>query len=189
MNFKLADLFRRFENLIREGSISAADYQANLYRVKTGDIETGWLRCLTLRAGNDKAWHPVSVGENVLVLSPSGDLANGIILPSLFTGNNKAPSNNPAVRLFEFADGAVIEYDSATHKLSAVLPSGATTELISTGGLKIIGDVEIIGNTHISGDTTIAGGVVADKDIVSGSISLQQHLHAGDSGGSTGQPI
>ena len=174
MNFKLADLFRRVENLFREGTVIQADYKTYRFRVKIGEIETGWLRCLTLRAGVNKAWEPLSIGENVLVLSPSGELANGIILPALFTGANPAPSDKPHLSLFQFSDGAVIEYDTQSHSLNAVLPAGAKTSLVSDGGISIVGNVEITGTLTASGD------------VMAGSISVQNHQHTGDSGGTTG---
>jgi len=197
MNFKIADLFRRFENLINEGQISAANYDDNLYRVKIGEIETGWLRCLTLRAGADKSWHPVSVGENVLVLSTSGELANGVILPALFTGANPAPSTNPNTRLFEFSDGAVIEYDSGTHALSAVLPSGATTELMSDGGITFTGNLIVNGAISATQTITATGTIHSDAEVSDSARSMSGdrtiyngHTHSDPQGGSvaaTGQ--
>jgi len=191
MNFKIADLFRRFENLIREGTISAANYEDNVFRVKIGEIETGWLRCITLRAGADKAWNPVSVGENVVVLSPSGDLANGIIFPALFTGANPAPSTNPKKRLFRFSDEAVIEYDSETHTLSAVLPEGATTQITSPGGINFIGDLSVLGNISATGDIHSDAEVSDSTRSMSGDRDIyNSHTHSDPQGGSvsaTGQ--
>jgi len=189
MNFKLADLFRRFENLIREGVISAADYDNHLFRVRIGEIETGWLRCLSTRAGKDKAWHPVSVGENVLVLSPSGDYANGIIVPSLFTGNNPAPSNNPRTRLFKFSDGAVIEYDSKSHALRAILPAGATTELISDGGIKFKGPL-VVDGTITATQTIHSDAEVSDstRSMSSDRAIYNGHSHTDPQGGNVSTP-
>lgn len=50
-----------------------------------------------------------------------------------------------------YQDGAVIEYDSVAHQLRAQLPAGGTTELISSGGIHLVGPV-----TH-EGDYTQIG--------------------------------
>jgi len=140
LGFKLSDLFRRIENIIREGSIVEADYATALFRVQIGDNTSGWLRCLTLRAGNNKSWHPPEVGESVLVLSPSGDYANGFIIPALFTGNNPPPGDNSDVHHWVYNDGAVIEYNRATHDLNVTLPNNSSsinmneTEILLTVG-------------------------------------------------------
>lgn len=80
--YEIADLRRRLSNLLRIGTISAVNYKEAVARVKIGDLETTWLPWL-LRDGDDKAWHGVDLNEQVLVLSPCGDLNQGLILSSI----------------------------------------------------------------------------------------------------------
>lgn len=68
---------RMLENLIRFGTIAEVQMVPPRVRVKTGDLLTGWLPWLALRAGADVDWDPPTVNEQVLLLSPSGQLANG----------------------------------------------------------------------------------------------------------------
>ncbi len=178
MQFKLSDLFRRIENLVREGPIVQADYNNALFRVQIGENTSGWLRCLTLRAGLNKSWHPPEVGENVLVLSPSGDYANGFILPALFTGNNLPIASDPNQHTWQFDDGAVIEYNRQSHHLKAILPGGATTELFSDGGVHFTGDL------LVTGDITATGEVIDHTRSMQGDRDIYNiHTHGGSTTG------
>ena len=73
-----ADLFRRFENLIRLGKIKTVKPTKNYLTVTVdcGEITTAPIRYLNLRAGNDKTFDPPSIGEEVVVLSPCGVFRN-----------------------------------------------------------------------------------------------------------------
>ena len=81
--YEIADLRRRLSNLLRIGTISAVNYKEAVARVKIGDLETTWLPWL-LWDGDNKAWHGVDLNEQVLVLSPCGDLNQGLILSSVY---------------------------------------------------------------------------------------------------------
>lgn len=98
--YEIADLRRRLSNLLRIGTISAVNYKEAVARVKIGDLETTWLPWL-LRDGDDKAWHGVDLNEQVLVLSPCGDLNQGLILPSVYKkpifNDGKLPAVQTAV--------------------------------------------------------------------------------------------
>ena len=49
----VADLQRRFENVLRIGKVCEADYENARIRVESGDVVTGWLPWITTRAGKD----------------------------------------------------------------------------------------------------------------------------------------
>ncbi|MCY1381814.1 hypothetical protein D9M69_697700 [compost metagenome] len=73
----------------------------------------------------------------------------------------------------------MIDYDHASHRLSATLPAGGTASLIAPGGVQIQGDV------------AITGQVTVTQDVVAGGISLIHHRHPGiqPGGGQTGEPV
>jgi phage baseplate assembly protein V len=154
--FEITELNRRVANMVRLGRVAAIDYAGSIpkVRVRIEPLTTAWLPLLSLRAGSDKHWWPVEVNEQVLVLSPSGELNQGVVLGSLHQQNFAAPASTIDVHRVTYSDGAVIEYDRAAHHLSATLPSGATTTLISDGGVSIVGDVTVTGNIKASGDIT-----------------------------------
>lgn len=194
--FNLSDLFRKLENLLRVGTIAEADYSAARVRVNIGELTTDWLPWITQRASNNTTWHAPEVGEQCIVLSPSGEPEQGLVLTGIYQDAHPANETSPDKHKTQYSDGAVIEYDRSAHLLRAILPSGSTTELHSDGGLKITGDTEINGdvkingNSHTTGNVKINGSESIDGDSVAGGISQITHTHSGVSSGSssTGQP-
>src|SRR5690625_1890040 len=77
------ELARLLNNLLRIGTVSAVDAKARAVRVRDGEIETDWLRWLEVRAGSTTDWDPPTLGEQVIVLSPGGDLGAGVVLAGI----------------------------------------------------------------------------------------------------------
>ncbi|UYM14257.1 phage baseplate assembly protein V [Endozoicomonas euniceicola] len=175
----LEDLERRLSNLLRIGVIeNKGGEPSDKVRVRIGELHTKPLPWLTHRAGNDKTWWKPEDGEQVLVLSPFGDLAQGVVLPSLYKEQFSAPYNDAGKHITEYADGARIEYDRNAHKLTAQLPGGATTELTSSGGITFTGDLLVNGNITATQDITDSTrSMQADRDIYNG------HNHPGVASG------
>ena len=84
-------LSRLIENLIRLGSVAEVDHgslqdkRPARVRIQSDALLTGWLHWTTLRAGTIRDWDPPTVGEQVLVLSSSGQTAHGIAISGLFS--------------------------------------------------------------------------------------------------------
>lgn len=184
MSFDLVELQRRLANLIRLGSVEESS--GALVRVKIGALLTDWLPCIQPAAGEDRGWSPVEAGVQVIVFSPSGDLAQGIVLAGLFQTAHPAPETSMDRRALHFKDGAILRYDLAAHKLEATLPAGATVEITAPGGVTInaSGGATVNGKTTINGDLDVQGKVTASGDVKAGAISLQQHKHLGVQPGS-----
>jgi len=118
---KIADLYRLVNNLIRIGTIVEVDHQKARARVKTGGNTTGWQKWVTLRAGTTTEWNPPTEGEQVVLLSPGGDLAQAVILVGLFTSN--APSQSPDEHKRVYPDGGMFIYDHNKKELLVDIPS------------------------------------------------------------------
>lgn len=174
----ITDLLRRLENLIRLGTIAAVDHQAARCTVSTGGLSVPNLPWLALRAGDSSDWDPPTVGEQCILLAPSGEPALGVALVGLYSQQRPAPSNSATVRRRKYPDGAVIDYDHATHTLSATLPANGKAQLTAPGGVTILGNVDITGTVTVSEDVLAAG------------ISLVNHVHGGVHSGpsTTGAP-
>ena len=186
----LAALSRMLENLIRFGVIAAVQMKPPRVKVKTGALTTAWLPWLALRAGSDKQWDPPSVDEQVILLSPSGQLANGIVVTGVFSDHIPANGERTGLHRRTYADGTVIEYDSVAHHLNATLVDGGTTHLVSSGGISIVGPITHQGDYTQTGNQTITGKVVVSDDVIAAGISLVNHLHSGvmPGSGKTGVP-
>lgn len=186
----LTTLARLIENLIRLGAIADLQITPPRVRVKTGSLTTGWLPWITTRAGEDREWNPPTIDEQVILFSPSGQLGNGIVLTGLFSDQIPANGDREGLHRRTYRDGAVIEYDSITHHLNATLPEKGTTNLISQGGIHIVGPITHEGDYTQTGNQTITGKVTVSVDVVAANISLVKHPHGGVMPGSgiTGQP-
>ncbi|SCY35421.1 phage baseplate assembly protein V [Pseudomonas sp. NFACC37-1] len=186
----LATLARLIENLIRFGTIAAVQMQPPRVQVKTGTLTTAWLPWIALRAGADREWNPPTVDEQVLLFSPSGQLGNGVVLTGLFSDQIPANGDREGLHRFTYRDGTVIEYDSVAHHLNATLPDGGTTNLISTGGINIVGNITHQGDYIQNGNQNVTGKVTVSVDVVAAGISLVKHLHGDVMSGSgkTGKP-
>lgn len=187
----LAALARLLENLIRFGVINAVQMEPPRVRVTTGKLTTAWLPWLALRAGDDRDWDPPTVGEQVILLSPSGQLANGIVVTGVFSDHIPANGNRPGLHRRTYSDGTVIEYDSVAHHLNATLADGGTTNLISTGGINLVGDITHQGDYIQTGNQTVTGQVQVSIDVIAAGVSLVKHPHTGVKAGGdqSGVPI
>ena len=186
----LAALSRMLENLIRFGVITAVQMEPPRVQVKTGTLTTAWLPWLALRAGSDREWDPPTVDEQVILFSPSGQLANGIVITGLPSDHIPSNGNRAGLHRRTYADGTVIEYDSVAHHLNAVLADGGTTNLVSTGGITIVGPITHQGDYTQTGNQIITGTVTVSDDVVAAGISLVKHTHGGvmPGGSVTGAP-
>lgn len=116
-------------NLVRKGTVIEVDHDKELCRVQSGDLQSNWIRWLALAAGDTRDWNPPTAGEQVLMLCPGGELADGVALRGIYTDDIAAPSHKPSAHTRAYPDGAVIEYDHEAHTLTAILPAGAAVQL------------------------------------------------------------
>ncbi|WP_377153672.1 phage baseplate assembly protein V [Roseateles sp. UC29_93] len=147
----ISDVIRRLENLLRAGTIEQVDHEAALVRVRTGGLLSSWVRAFARRAGVVREWSPPSVGEQCLLFSPGGDLANGFALVGLYSDDHPANDNRANTEATLYPDGTLLEYDHSAHR-----------HLV-----KCVGDIVAIAEGNItstaSGDLTLKaeGGVAA----------------------------
>ena len=130
---------------MRPGTVLEADYAKARIRVSLGRNKTAWLPWLTTRAGQDRTGHPPGVGEQVLVISPSGELAQGYVMPGgIYKNDFPANGDSDSVSRTTYGDGAVIEYDRSAHSYAATIPAGGTaTVSVGTKAKAIVQDGNI----------------------------------------------
>lgn len=204
-----ADMLRLLHNMVRIGSVHAVDHASNPARVRVllsaqdegegGQLVTDWRPYVESRAGTTSSWNPPTVGEQCLIVSPSGDLAACVVLVGLHSTRNPAPSSSPDCHTTQYPDGAVIQYDHAAHALTATLPGGGTVTLVApasvtidspkvtmTGDCDVLGTLTYLGGMRGSGvapgasvSAEIDGDVRTTGDMVAGAISLRNHKHGG----------
>lgn len=176
-------------NLIRLGTVTAVDLTAARCRVTSGGLLTDWLPWLTGHAGARVEWSAPSIGEQVIVLSPGGDLHGALVLRGAYSDTFTPPGDTGNQHITRYADGAVIAYDDTAHALTATLPDGGTATLTASGGVTINGPLTVNGDTQINGDAGISGTATATVDVIGGGKHLKTHTHGGVSaGGATSGP-
>lgn len=176
-DYSLSQLARKLNNLVRWGIVRQVDLTAARVKVEyardeqEGPVLTGWVPWLPDAAGAVRSWRPPSLGEQVMLLSPDGDLAQSVALGSLYQDDYRAPSSNPDLHRIQYSDGAVVEYDRSEHKLTATLPAGGKAEITAPGGLTVTGDVKIEGDLRVEGDETVTGDVDAENVTATADVS------------------
>ncbi|RZG78351.1 phage baseplate assembly protein V [Acinetobacter sp. WCHAc060033] len=170
MSYGLGQMDRILANLIKIGRIQSVDLGAGTATVDFDGEVVADLEWSKSRAGNDRTWNGgYSKDEQVLVLSPSGDLSQGVIAFSISqnTFPNAGTTENPT-KIYE--DGTVIEYDKSSHTL--VVDASA-----SSGHVLIKCDT-----ATIKADSSIT--LDAPKTICSGNLTVAKSLSMGAGGGS-----
>ena len=118
MSFNTAQLFRRFENLIRIGTIADVDYQGKRLRVKSGELLTDWLPWPAEIGRNFTRWRPLRTHTQVVLVCPSGDPAQALVIATLYSNQLDSPSTDPLIDVVQFNDGTSLEYNSNTNTLN-----------------------------------------------------------------------
>ncbi len=183
-------------SLIRIGTVLEVDLAEARCIVRFGDpddpdpAQTGPIRWLTPRAGLTRVWSPPSVGEQVLLLCPDGQIGAAVAITGIVQ-DAFPPLGNSASESIEFADGARITYDAQAHELVAVLPGGGTVDITADGGITLRGPVTIIGDATIEGNLAVTQTATADEDVIADGISLKTHKHGQVQAGSalSGEPV
>lgn len=170
---------RLLSNIIRTGIIFAVDPKTWKVRVRSGGLETGWLRWNTTRAGAFNIWVPPSVGEQVSIACIGGNPETAIIIGSLWSDDISAPSSSLKEIVINAPDGASFRYDAEAGALnaggmkSALLnasvrvtldaPVVECTQHLKTGTFEVQKGGEMRGNINHNGGTFKSNGVQVDN--------------------------
>lgn len=158
MRFEESDQYRTFEDLVWLGNVVEWKYDQGIHWGKvertraSGKNTSGWLAMREHRASaTTRTSSPFEVGEQVVVICPSGEIDNGIVLAAVPKANAAAPADTPDLLKFLLTDDDYLEYDRTSRTLT-----------IKAENIRIIGPVEQTGG-----------------DITSDGISAQHHKHPG----------
>lgn len=176
------DILRQLANLIRFGTIQTV--ASKRVQVQVGGLLTRPIPWVSPRAGKTKSWSPPDIGEQVMVLSPNGDLGASVAIGGIFCDAYDIPAEaNANTVVMAFGDGAVLLYDQAAHLLKATLPADGRVAMTASGGFTLTGNVTIDGELSVSQaaifqQTVHANqAITSDVDLKAGAISLTNHAH------------
>ena len=145
----IAELFRRVNNLMRIGKVAEVDYASARASVQIGKNTTTFLPWLV---PSTATWFPLKNGEQVVVLSPNGDLGMAVILPALYQSAKPAPSKDQ-------------------EKVVIVADIEQTGSKIMTGSLHVEKDISTESKIAAKGDITASGEVTGKG------VELSTHSH------------
>jgi phage baseplate assembly protein V len=95
-SFAFSDLCRRVANLIRIGKIAEVD--GAQVKVQIGKVKTNWLPIVSM-AGDTSVWIPISIGEQVAVISPYGEMAQSFVIRSIHYNKYAAPEKKDIISM------------------------------------------------------------------------------------------
>lgn len=153
------DLPGNLGNTALYGRITSVDLARARVIVGAGDLETAPIRWITGGASGTRVWTRPKIGEQVMLLSPDGDLAGAIALRGV-TSDTFPPIGDADREVVEFEDGTAIGYDPAEGALTVMLVSGGKIRIIAAGGVRIEADVEIAGNLKVTGSIEAIGDIL-----------------------------
>lgn len=177
-----AELLRLLSNVLRVGVVFAISEDGKSVRVQSDDLQTAWLRWVTTRAGAFKFWCAPSLGEQVLLGCIGGNPETAVLLGSLFSSENDAPTSSLMQMLITAPDGAVFGYDAEAGALSA---GGMKTATIQAATKITLDAPEVECTNHLKAKTfdfTEGGNITGDVNhsggaLKSNGVQLDDHDH------------
>lgn len=158
-------------------------------RVQLGGNTTDWLPWFERRAAGQRGatWWPPEVGEQCLVISPGGDLLQGMVLLGIPSDANPPPSDEPdtahtvwSPRDRQHWKGGNLAFEIENEILLKV---GKASIQITDGAITL--------KSGEGGEIVITDKVYASPDAIAQGISLTEHKHTGVVTGpsTTGGPV
>ena len=125
MSYAAAQMDRMLAGLLIPCYVVAVDLVDAKVRVTDGgDWTSAWVRWHSLAAGKARHWRAPSIGEQGMLVSPSGEPAQGTFVPGLYGNAGPPPDNRDHVEVWRFDDGGSLVYDWAANSYTIKLPTG-----------------------------------------------------------------
>ncbi len=182
MSYAAAQADRMLAGLVIPCYVVGVDLAAARVRVSDGgDWTSAWVRWHAQAAGKARHWRAPSIGEQGVLVSPSGEPAQGTFVPGLYGNAGAPPDNRDHVEVWRFDDGGSLVYDWAANSYTIKLPTGTVN--IEVGSSKAVitdaainaesaaitakaatitlqGAVEIVGPLRVTGDILGLGKII-----------------------------
>lgn len=170
---------RLIGNMAMLGVVMELDESQALVRVSCDGMMTGWIPWTAIGAGPGvRVWSAPEVGEQVVVLSPYGDPAQGVVIGRVYQDDYPPPASVKTTHRTEYADGTVVEYDRAAHRYTIDVGAGSVVVNCKTATVTASESVTLDApTTHLTGDLKVDGKIDAD-----GTITTPEEVKAGDIG-------
>lgn len=135
MSWERSEQDRRLHGMVRVGRVVEVDAARARARVNLGgDTLSDWLPWTAARAGAIKEWAPPGVGEQVVVISPGGESAQGVITGAIYQAAAPAPAQHG--QMWGMKIGTSFLTMTAEN---ITLAAGGSTLVIDAGGIRLNG--------------------------------------------------
>ncbi|MDP2214769.1 phage baseplate assembly protein V [Phenylobacterium sp.] len=169
---RVAELERRMANIIREGTVSEVDPVRKRVRLRLGGPDQApflspWVR-YAQQAGDLKVHAPPSVGQQMTLHSPAGDIRLGQALPYTWSEAQPSPSDAGDENVLTFgsvkisltAEAVLVGIGETTLSISAEKIVLKAAEIATDGPTRLDGGdrpVVFAGSADSGGDTNLQG--------------------------------
>ncbi|GAA5785107.1 phage baseplate assembly protein V [Chitiniphilus shinanonensis] len=133
MSWVSAEHDRMLAGIAQFGTVVALDLPAARCRIRIDDWVSAWLPWRAQAAGAARHWRAPSIGEQVLLISPSGSTEAGAVLPGLYCDAGAPPDNRDHVEVWRYPDGGSVLYDWQARCHTVTVPSGGSA-VVRVGG-------------------------------------------------------
>lgn len=188
MSYPIAELDRRLAAMIQLGTVDEVrPTRPPRCRVRVGDWVSPWVMWQSMAAGKVRSWRPPSLGEQAVLLCPSGDPAVGVALVGFPSDqHDQSPDDDLDVTSDQWPDGARESYNHETGQWLIELPAHARFVIrigeaefeLTAAGSSLTGAQHLVnGNQSVSGDQQVAGNIEAGGTIMDGAGNSNNHTH------------
>jgi phage baseplate assembly protein V len=149
--FYEAEMDRRLSNLLRQGTVVELDVEAARVKVQVDELTTDWLPWMATRSGKSRDWSTPEIGEQVLLLSPSGELAQGWVQRGVYQDSLPAPPGATATQhITLFDDGTKTVYDLLTKTMSVYCVGSINAQALGDITVEAVGSINLTAGAEIN---------------------------------------
>lgn len=178
MSYATAEHDRMLAGVVIPCAVVAVDLVAARVRVSDGGGWTSaWIRWHAQAAGKARHWRSPSLGEQGVLVSPSGNPALGTFVAGLYGNAGAPPDNRDHVEVWRFDDGGSLVYDWQASSYTITLPSG--TAIIKVGGTEAILTEDAITATTVNASVQAANITLEGQVVINGSLRVTGDINGG----------
>lgn len=160
--FRIAILEQRLASMVRHGPAAEVNAAEGWVRLNLGEGEDGPLLSPKINyaqmAGGLKLHAPPTVGQNMTIIAPNGDMRQAIAVPMTWSDQNESPSDKADENVLTFGSVRIALTDGGVK----VTVGGFSIDITGAGlkalGGKIEHDGKEIGSTHRHRDVEPGAG-------------------------------
>lgn len=193
MSYASAMHDRMLAALVIPCRVVAVDLAAARVRVSDGGGWTSaWVRWHALGAGKARHWRAPSLDEQGVLVSPSGEPAQGTFVPGLYGNAGNPPDNRDHVEAWHFDDGGSLSYDWQAGRYAIQLPAGNATISVAGSVLEVndgaitlkapsvtleASTITLAGQVAVNGPLTVSGDINGGGRIIDTAGNTANHKH------------